>query len=209
MADPDPSPPPPAPAPTPSLLAGFLAPDSPWPRYAPIAVLGMVIALRVMGRTWWCKCGSPVPWTLDMQSLHGSQHLVDVYSFTHTLHGFVFYALLALVLPRAVPRVRLGLAIVLEASWELLENSNFIIEKYRAATISLDYFGDSIGNSLGDVACCTLGFLIARRLPVRASIAIFVAVELLLLALIRDNLTLNVVMLTFPLEAVKRWQHGG
>lgn len=200
MSDPDP--PPPAP---PSLLA----PDSPWPRYAPLAVLGMVIALRAMGRTWWCKCGSLVPWTLDMQSLHGSQHWVDVYSFTHTLHGFVFYALLALSLPRAVPRVRLGIAIVMEAAWELLENSSWIIEKYRAETISLDYFGDSVANSLGDVACCALGFLLARRLPVKASIALYVGVELLLLALIRDNLTLNVLMLTVPIEAVKRWQHGG
>lgn len=208
MSDPAPAPPP-APSPPPSLLARLLAPDSPWPRYAPLAVLFMVVALRAMGRTWWCKCGGAAPWTLDMQSLHGSQHLVDVYSFTHALHGFVFFALLSLCLPRAVPRVKLGLAILLEASWELLENSTWVITKYRAATISLDYFGDSIVNSLGDVACCTLGFLLARRLPVKASVAVFVGVELLLLALIRDNLTLNVLMLTFPIEAVKRWQHGG
>jgi hypothetical protein len=184
--------------------------DRPWLLGALAAVLGAVLVLRSMGRVWWCACGSFVPWTSETQGRHTSQHLLDPYSFTHALHGFVFYAVLWLALHRrAGPRVRLALAIVIEAGWELLENSSWVIERYRAGTIAADYSGDSVVNSLADIACCTCGFLLARRLPVRASFAVFVAVELALLAAVRDGLTLNVLMLAWPIQAVKTWQGGG
>jgi hypothetical protein len=182
--------------------------DRPWTLVALAAVFGAVLALRSMGRIWWCRCGSLVPWGSGATSPHTSQHLLDVYSFTHLLHGFVFYALLATGKRWIGPRARLALAVSLEACWELLENSRWVIERYRAGTIALDYFGDSVLNSLGDIACCTLGFLLARRLPARASIAVVVVVELALLVAIRDNLTLNVLMLVAPIERVKAWQRG-
>jgi hypothetical protein len=169
----------------------------------PIAVL----VLRLWGRIWWCKCGSFNPISGEAHGTHTSQHLLDPYSFTHALHGVLFYGLLWLALGRFMnARSRLPFAVFMEACWELIENSAFVIERYRAQTAALEYTGDSIVNSLGDIACCTFGFVLAWKLPVRVSVALFVMVELLLLAVIRDNLTLNVLMLTFPLESVKQWQ---
>ncbi len=185
------------------------ASERPWPLGAAVVALATALVLRGMGRTWWCRCGSPSPWSSGVADQHTSQHLFDPYSFTHLLHGFLFCALLTLALRRWVgPRGRLGLAIVMESCWELLENSSWVVERYRKSTVSLDYYGDSVLNSLGDVACCTVGFLIARRLPLRVSLAVVVAIELGLLATVRDNLTLNVVMLLYPMEAVKTWQAG-
>lgn len=179
--------------------------------------------LRAMGRTVWCSCGSPVPWSWDIWSKHNSQHLVDPYTFTHVLHGFVFYALSAalarVVLRIATPAGRsprpagFALAVAMEAVWELFENTNAVIERYREATISLDYFGDSVINSMGDLGACALGFGIVARLPTRASIALFLATEAALLATIRDSLTLNVLMLVLPggglTEAIQAWQTAG
>jgi hypothetical protein len=174
------------------------------------ALLVMVVALLLMGRAWWCKCGGPWPGTLQAQSSHTSQHVFDPYSFTHVLHGVLFYALLWVALRRhAGPGLRQALAICAEAGWELLENSSWVIERYRAGTISLDYYGDSVLNSLGDVLSCALGYVLARTLPVRASVAFVVAVELLLLLWIRDNLSLNIVMLVRPVPAIQSWQAGG
>lgn len=178
-----------------------------WPLHALGVVLAAVVVLRSMGRVWWCRCGSLAPWSLEAHGTHTSQHLVDPYSFTHFLHGVVFCGLLWLALRKfASPRLRFALAVVLEACWELLENSSWVIERYRAETVAQDYYGDSIVNSLGDIACCALGFLVARRLPVWGSVVAFVVIELFLLVAIRDNLTLNVLMLTFPIPAVKAWQ---
>ncbi|MGI9470671.1 MAG: DUF2585 family protein [Rubripirellula sp.] len=167
---------------------------------------GMVVALRAMGRNWWCNCGSYMPWSWDVWSSHNSQHLIDPYFFTHVLHGVLFYWALSLALPRLKKSVRFRIAIVIEAGWELLENSPMIIERYRTATISLDYFGDSIANSVFDVIACALGFLIASSLRWYWSLLLIVVVEIALLLTIRDSLAVNVIMLVYPIEAIKTWQ---
>jgi hypothetical protein len=145
----------------------------------------------------------------DIWSSEQSQRVLDPYSFSHVLHGFLFYGLLWVVARRLPLRTRLLATIVLEGAWEILENSPLVIDRYRAVTISLGYVGDSVLNSLSDIVMCGIGFLMAARLRVAASIALIVAVELLMLALIRDNLTLNIVMLVYPIEAIRAWQMQG
>jgi hypothetical protein len=166
------------------------------------------VILCVMGQPVWCSCGSWQPWSWDIWSLHNSQHLIDPYTFTHVLHGFVLCGVLYWLPQSFTERVRLLLAVVLESSWEILENCPFIIERYRAATISKDYFGDSVTNSTGDIIACMLGYLLARRLGLRYSAVLFLLTELILLLTIRDSLVLNVLMLIWPFEAVKLWQMG-
>jgi hypothetical protein len=168
-----------------------------------------VAVLRAEGRVWWCACRTPTPFSTNPNSRHNSQHLLDPYSFSHLLHGLIFYGCLRLIAPRARPARTLLVALAIEAGWEILENSPLIIARYRAATAAVGYTGDSIVNSSGDVLSCALGFWLASRLSWRWSLAIFVAVELIMLALIRDNLTLNVVMLLYPLDAIRQWQSGG
>ena len=173
------------------------------------AIFGLAtVALRLEGHRWWCRCGRLTPWSGDIHSEHNSQHLVDPYSFTHMEHGLLLYALLRPFAGRLGPGSRLILAVALEAIWEVAENSPAVIERYRQATIALGYVGDSVVNSLGDIAACTLGFFLAQRLPVRWSVALVLAVEATLLAIYRDNLALNVLMLVFPLESIKAWQMG-
>ena len=183
---------------------------------ATIAIVGITIAtLWTMGRRWWCACGSWSPLSLDVWSAHNSQHLLDAYAGSHFQHGMLFCALLWLVLragrPRAAPRPGLTFAIslALEGAWEILENTPMVIERYRAATASLDYTGDSILNSVSDLAMCALGTVAASRLPRTASLALYLGIEIAMLAWIRDSLTLNVVMLLWPIEAIKQWQAGG
>ena len=171
------------------------------------AIFGLaVVALRLEGHRFWCRCGRLSLWSGDIQSAHNSQHLVDPYSFTHVEHGLLLYALLRPLGRWLGPGSRLVLAVVIEGIWEVVENSSAVIERYRQATIALGYAGDSVVNSIGDIAACTLGLFLAQRLPVRWSVALFVSIELALLAIYRDNLTLNVLMLVFPLESVKNWQ---
>jgi len=165
-----------------------------------------VLLLRFQGRVWTCACGSWAPWAGDTNSMHNSQHLFDPYSFTHILHGILFYGALAWAIPRVVTEWKFVLALVIEAAWEVVENSPFIINRYREATFALGYEGDSILNSMGDLVSCALGFWIARRLGLRWSLVVFVAIELALLFWIRDNLTLNVIMLIYPVDAIKAWQ---
>ena len=162
--------------------------------------------LHRQGRLWWCACGYLWLWSGDAWSADNSQHLFDPYTFTHVLHGVVLYWLLAWGLPRVSPPWRLWLAVSMEALWELFENSTFIIERYRAATISLGYQGDTIVNSLGDILACGIGYALARRLGFRGSLALFVVTEVVLLIWIRDSLLLNVVMLIHPIDAIKTWQ---
>ena len=159
--------------------------------------------LHRQGRRWWCAC-----WPLRRVVVlpEHSQHLFDPYSFTHVLHGIILCGLLGLALPRLAPAWRLWLAIAAESLWEVVENTAFVIQRYRAATAALGYEGDSIANSLGDIVSGALGFVIAWRLGMRWSIVLFIAIELVLLFLIKDNLTLNIVMLIHPSESVRAWQ---
>jgi hypothetical protein len=172
------------------------------------AVSAAVVVLRSMGQTWWCDCGQPVPWSLVVHSSHNSQHFIDPYTFTHVLHGLIFFALLKRVMPTAANSTRFLIAVLIESGWEILENSPWIIERYRATTISLNYYGDSIANSIFDIVACASGYWLAGRLGWRLSLLFFVIVELALLIAIRDCLTLNVIMLLHPSEAIKQWQMG-
>jgi hypothetical protein len=174
-----------------------------------LAVFGTtVLCLRFEGRLWWCRFGDPSPWTGGIHSGHTSQHCIDPYSLTHVLHGLLFYGFFRLVAGRLRWDVRLVLAGALECVWEVVENSGLVIGRYRRGTIALGYEGDSVLNSLGDIASCLLGFLLAGRLPVRYSLALFLVIDLALLAVYRDNLLLNVIMLVYPSEAIKSWQMG-
>lgn len=164
--------------------------------------------LRRQGRLWWCVCGEPYLWAGDVQSLHNSQHLFDPYSFTHILHGIILCGVLAYFIPRLSANWRLVIAIGIESLWEVFENSTYIIQRYRAETISLGYQGDTIANSLGDIFCCGVGFLLARQIGFRRSLVLFAVFEIMLLVWIRDSLLLNVLMLIYPIEAIKSWQMG-
>jgi Protein of unknown function (DUF2585) len=173
-----------------------------------IAVI-MAIVLRFNGRIWWCKMGD---WAIYVNeawnSSHTSQHFFDPYSLTHVLHGVLGFWLAGLLLKNYNKTVWVIVTLAVEAAWEILENSNFIIEKYRENTASLDYFGDSIANSIGDLIACAAGFLIALKLGVWRSLVFFVIVELLLLVWIRDGFLLNILMLIYPLDSIKAWQMG-
>lgn len=172
-------------------------------------VLLMAVALFLMGRLPWCACGAIRLWHGDVASPENSQHLSDWYTLSHVVHGFLFYYLTRLLLPGSSLGRRLVAATFVEVAWEIVENSPPVIERYRAATIALGYTGDSIVNSASDVAAMIVGFLLAARLPGLAVAALAVAMEVAALVAIRDNLTLNVLMLLFPLESVRDWQMGG
>ena len=161
-----------------------------------------------MGRGLICKCGEIKLWHGQVVSSENSQHLADWYSPSHILHGLIFYAVLALVLPRVRMGLRLLIATVVEAAWEIAENTDAVIERYREATIALDYYGDSVVNSMADIAMMWLGFLIAARAPVWVSVLIFIAAELIVGWLIRDGLTLNVIMLLWPQDWIAEWQNA-
>ena len=173
-----------------------------------IAVLAAII-LATQGRVLWCQAGDDVPWSFDIWSTHNSQHLLDPYSFTHMLHGVAEFWILFVLFGNVPVRWRLLIAIGIEACWEIAENSSFVIERYRAATISLDYFGDSILNSMSDIVFCATGFVVASKLRFWRSLALFIATEAVLILTIHDSLLINILMLLYPIDAVKHWQMGG
>jgi len=185
---------------------------SPLPRWSWGANLGvaavMSLVLLAMGRVVWCTLGDLSPVSFDTWSPHNSQHLLDAYSFSHFQHGLVFFPLLVWMGRERWEGARFVVATTIEAAWEILENTPWIIDKYRENTVSLDYYGDSIANSLSDLACCGLGYVVARRLPWWGTLLLFVGIELAMVAAIKDSLLLNVLMLVYPLDAVKAWQAG-
>jgi hypothetical protein len=180
-----------------------------WPLLALVAVLvAATFQLRNQDRSWWCSCGQTFLWVGDIWSSHTSQHLLDPYAFTHVLHGFLLFWLLSLLLPRIPKLWQLSLAILLEALWEVFENTEFTIQRYREATAALGYYGDSVANSLGDIAMCGIGFLTAQRLGLRRSLVAFAVTEVVLLFWIRDSLLLQILMLIHPIDSLKAWQMG-
>jgi Protein of unknown function (DUF2585) len=168
----------------------------------------MAVVLLAMGRAPICTCGSVKLWHGVVFSSENSQHLSDWYTFTHVTHGFVFYPIIWLIGRRWPIATRLVLAAIIEASWEILENTDFVINRYREVTISLDYFGDSVINSVSDVVAMIVGFLIAARAPARLTLALAIGLEFFLAWAIRDNLTTNIIMLVYPIDAIRAWQAG-
>ncbi len=166
------------------------------------------VLLYLMGRPPICTCGEVDLWVGQVNSSRTSQMLSDWYSPSHIVHGFLFYGALVLLFRRWPIEQRFLAALSIEALWEVVENTPMIINRYREETAALGYNGDSVLNSVSDIAMMALGFLIARRLPVWSSVAIVILLELIPLIVIRDNLTLNVWMLLAPNESLKAWQAG-
>jgi hypothetical protein len=205
-----------------------------WWAYGIAAIVVVCAAASIefaIGRVPICRCGYVKLWQGIVNSSENSQHISDWYTFSHIIHGIGFYFILWVVARWSkrgrtpfsleapakgvrplleMPReVRFVLAVLLEAAWEVFENTPFVINRYRAATISLDYYGDSIINSMSDIVSMMFGFWIARRAPLWLSVGLVIVLEVMVALIIRDNLTLNILMLIHPFEAIKRWQQGG
>ena len=179
----------------------------PW--LAPLLlVLCAAAILLAMGRPPICTCGRVTLWVSSSTSPETSQMLADWYSASHIVHGFLFFGLLWVAARRLPVAARLLIAILIESAWEIAENSPIIINRYRSATAAVGYSGDSVLNSVSDIVMMIIGFLLARRLPLWAAVAVVVLLELVPLFIIRDNLTLNIIMLLHPIDAIRIWQAG-
>jgi hypothetical protein len=173
------------------------------------AIIGFAGFLEIeMGRTPTYKYGPVRLWSGDIHSNQNSQQIADPYTFTHVIHGAIFYGLTRIALRSSPLALRAIIGITAESAWEVLENTDMVIRRYRAATISLDYYGDSVLNSVSDILACVVGFVLAWRLPARVTVIWILSVELILALWIRDNLTLNILMLLYPVKAIQRWQLG-
>ena len=183
-----------------------------WQVYGLIAV-GLIAAQALLvyaqGHPLICTCGTIRLWVGDVSSAENSQQLTDWYTYTHILHGFLFYSILWLVAPRASFALRLVLAIGLETSWEIIENTRFIIDRYRQSALAQGYFGDSVVNSVSDTIAAVFGFVLARMLPVWPTVVLALAIELFVGFMIHDNLTLNIIQLIYPNDLISHWQAGG
>lgn len=169
-------------------------------------IILLVVILFLVGRTPFYQNGPITFWSGDIYSDQNSQQLFDPYAFTHIIHGIGFYVLLWFFRKKIPLEQRFILALILESSWEIIENTSFIIERYREATLSLDYYGDSILNSFGDILAFIFGFYLTAKKPLWLTITAVVLIELILLITIRDNLTLNILTLLFPLPSIQAWQ---
>ena len=182
-----------------------------WPALALIALLAFTVYfLHSQGRIWTCTCGTVKLWAGDIWSnTDNSQHLLDPYSFSHLEHGLLFYWLVSWLLPRLRLAWRFVTALTIEAGWEMVENSSVLIRRYNETTISKGYTGDTVINSLGDLAMCGLGFWIAHFLGFRRTLVLVIAIEVVMILMIRDSMLINIIMLLFPVEALRTWQMGG
>ncbi len=182
-------------------------------KYLPWILIGItlmitIILLRNQGRLWMCECGEIYLWISDAWSSNNSQHISDPYSFSHLQHGLIFFFLFSWLFPKLSVLWRFTISFIVESFWEVLENSSIIIDRYREATAALGYNGDSIVNSVGDLLWCSFGFVIAKYLGWKKTFLLFIIIEVIMIFTIKDSLLLNVIMLIYPLEAIKNWQAG-
>jgi len=175
---------------------------------AALAILAFTALVELrLGRLPFCKCGIIRLWSGDIWSNQASQQFTDPYTFTHIIHGVLWYMLVWWIAGKRLSTgARFLAAVLIESAWEIFENTDFVIQRYRTVTISLDYYGDSVFNSMGDIVAMMSGYFLASRLPVRVTIAAAVLLDLFLLFWYRDSLALNILMLIYPVNAIKNWQ---